>query len=77
MSEKPENKGEVLVHLTVTDPNASVEKKPLPKATVEKMPGEEGFKVRLQKIRTDLLRDQHARLMDGQGCISTPTGPTC
>jgi len=49
----------------------------LPKATVELL-GKEGFKVQLERLRTENLNDQgHMMVSNGQGCISSPTGPTC
>ena len=50
----------------------------LPKATVELL-GQEGFKVQLERLRSENLHDQSGKMMisRGQGCISSPTGPTC
>jgi|SwirhirootsSR3_FD_contig_31_13565485_length_487_multi_6_in_0_out_0_1 hypothetical protein len=50
----------------------------LPKASVELL-GEDGFKIQLEKLRTDSLYDQGkiVPVVRGQGCISSPTGPTC
>lgn len=38
-----------------------------------------GFKIQLEKLRSENLHDQGADILieRGQGCISSPTGPTC
>jgi|GEM_PF-7036514 len=49
----------------------------LPKAAVELL-SEDGFKIQLQKLRTDEVYDQGPEMVrKGQGCITTPTGPGC
>jgi hypothetical protein len=50
----------------------------LPTASVELL-GEDGFKIQLEKLRTEAMYDQTkiVPVVRGQGCISSPTGPTC
>lgn len=50
----------------------------VPKASIELL-GNGGFKIQLEKLRADALLDQSGDVLisRGQGCISSPTGPTC
>ena len=48
----------------------------LPEANVELL-DEEAFKIQLERLAQDSLYDQGVATAGGQGCISSPTGPTC
>lgn len=48
----------------------------LPEATVQ-MLDEQAFKIQLERLAQDSLYDQGVATKTGQGCISSPSGPTC
>jgi hypothetical protein len=48
----------------------------LPSGTV-KVAGENGLAINVAKLSTSLVRDQRARMVSSDGCISNPGGPSC
>lgn len=48
----------------------------LPEANVQ-MLDESAFKIQLERLAADSLYDQGVATATGQGCISSPSGPTC
>ena len=50
----------------------------VPKASIE-LVGDAGFRIQLEKLKAGALYDQSEDILieRGQGCISSPTGPTC
>lgn len=55
---------------------AEVEQVELPPASVELI-SEDAFKIELSAMNIEKMWDQAADLQDGQGCISSPGGPSC
>lgn len=55
---------------------AEVEHTELPPASVELI-SEDAFKIELNAMNINKMYDQASPLQDGQGCISSPGGPSC
>lgn len=53
-----------------------VQQAELPPASVELI-SEDAFKIELSAMNIEKMWDQAAPLQDGQGCISSPGGPSC
>jgi hypothetical protein len=52
------------------------ESQALPTAVVEVL-DDTGLKIQLERLMEDALYDQGVATASGQGCISSPNGPTC
>jgi hypothetical protein len=48
----------------------------LPGAEIRKI-GDDMFSILLERVKMDECWDQGREMQMGQGCISTPTGPSC
>ncbi len=48
----------------------------LPEASVELL-DQDAFRIQLERLSQDALYDQGVATASGQGCISSPSGPTC
>ncbi|MGA8498473.1 MAG: hypothetical protein WB764_23515 [Xanthobacteraceae bacterium] len=62
--------------VTVQHPQASSRKVKLPKSLV-KVARDNKLHVNVERLNTQLLKDQRARMMASDGCISNPGGPGC
>ena len=65
---------QALQHKDVKPESASKSK--LPRGMV-KVAGGNNIKVNVAKLSTHLLRDQRARMLSSDGCVSNPGGPSC
>jgi len=64
------------VLLNVRHPAASSRKVKLPRSMV-KVARDNSLSVNVERLSTGLLKDQRARMMASDGCISNPGGPSC
>lgn len=59
----------------VTRPQSN-KQEDLPDPTIELL-DDEGFRLQIERLSEDALFDQGSVTFGGQGCVSTPSGPTC
>lgn len=62
--------------VTVQHPEASTRKAKLP-ASVMKVASKNKLQINVEKLNTQLARDQRSQMVASDGCISNPGGPSC
>jgi hypothetical protein len=62
--------------VTVQHPEASTRKTKLPSSLV-KVASDNKLHINVDRLNTQLARDQRSRMMASDGCISNPGGPSC